>query len=72
LKGEDMTVNEQIAKYIHDPDTRVYIKHNNELNYYEWVYAVVVENSNNFWLDAFETEDEANEFIESNNLILTK
>jgi hypothetical protein len=65
-----MTVNEQITEYINDPDTRVYIKHNNELNYDEWVYAVVVENSNDFWLDVFETKDDAIEFIESNNLKL--
>ena len=52
----------QIQKYIKDPATRVYIKHNRDTG--EWLYSVVVENSGDFWLDSFKTEKAALNYIE--------
>lgn len=60
------TVEAKIAAYIADPETRVFIYHNNETG--EWLYSIVVENSDDFWLDSFPTLEEAEKYIETNNL----
>jgi hypothetical protein len=52
-----MTTEDQVVKYINDPNTRVYINYNDETG--EWLYSVVVDNSEAFWLDSFETENAA-------------
>lgn len=60
------TLRLQIQKFINDPATRVYIKHNRDTG--EWLYSVVVENSGDFWLDSFETEELALDYIAKNKL----
>lgn len=58
---------EELAqKYIQNPKTRVYIDRNHELG--EWLYSVVVEESNEFWLASFRTYDEAEQYIAENRL----
>lgn len=59
------TVNEMIQKYINDPNTRVFIDHNNQLGY--WMYRVCVSGTE-FWLESFEAEDEALDYIKKYNL----
>lgn len=59
-------VEAQIAAYIADPETRVSIHYNNEIG--KWLYSIVVENSDEFWLDSFPTLEEAEKYIETNNL----
>ena len=56
---------EKVQEYINNHDTRVEIVHSNETG--EWVYAVCVADDD-FWLDSFETEKEALEYIAKNNL----
>lgn len=55
-------------KYIQDPNTRVYIYRNNELNGAVWMYSVAVEGSEGFWLNSFYSKPEAEEFILVNHL----
>jgi hypothetical protein len=55
-----------VKEYLENPNTRVYISHNIELG--KWSYAVVIENSNDFWLDSFETEAEAKRYIAEHHL----
>ena len=56
----------RIVEYMKDPNTRVYINHNNETG--SWYYSVVVENSDAFWLNSFDTEQKALGFIKENGL----
>ena len=59
--------NEELAqKYIQDPKTRVYISRNHELE--EWLYSVVVEDTNEFWLASFKTCEEAEQYIAEDQL----
>lgn len=59
--------NEELAqKYIQDPKTRVYISRNHELG--EWLYSVVVEETNEFWLASFKSCEEAEQYITENQL----
>lgn len=58
---------EQLADlYLKSKKTRVYIDYNNELG--QWLYSVVVSNSDAFWLDSFDTEQEAQNYIKQHNL----
>ena len=59
-------VEQQIQRYI-ESRSRVWINHNNETG--AWVYAVQVCGTD-FWLDAFDTEDEAKKYIQENMLVL--
>ena len=61
-------MDETVRKYIEDPNTRVYILHNDETGI--WYYSVVVDGSRGFWLDSFETEEEAAKYIKDNNLTM--
>ena len=61
-----LSVWEQTQQYLQDANTRVYIKPNNDTG--EWLFSVVVENSDDFWLDAFQTEQEAIDYINRNSL----
>lgn len=63
-----MSTEELTEIYLKDPKTRVRIYHNEETG--EWLYSVAVENSQGFWLDSFETEQEANEYIQANHLAI--
>lgn len=58
----------QIDEYLADPHTEVYLKYNNDLGQDQWLYAVVVAGSDDFWLDAFEQEKEALNYIETHHL----
>lgn len=63
-----MPVEELKKIFLKDPETRVRVYHNNELG--EWLYSVVVEDSQGFWLDSFSTEQKAYEYIRTNNLAI--
>ena len=63
---EVLSVEEQTQLYLQDANTRVYIKPNNDTG--KWLFSVVVENSDDFWLDAFDTVQEAIDYIETNGL----
>ena len=69
MKREKDGLEEKVQAYINDPDTRVEIVHSNETG--KWVYAVCVADDD-FWLDSFETEKEALEYIAKNNLKTVK
>ena len=60
------SMEEIISRFIQDPDTRVFVHYNNETGH--WCYSVVVADSDGFWLNSFETEKEANEYISQNHL----
>ncbi len=62
------TIQKQIDAYLADPNTEVYLKYNCELGQDQWLYAVVVAGSDDFWLDAFEQEKEALDYIEAHHL----
>lgn len=58
---------EKLAEhYLKSKHTRVYIDHNNEIG--EWLYSVVVVDSDAFWLDSFDTEKEAKNYIQEHGL----
>lgn len=57
---------ELVKKFIEDPMTRVYISHNKELG--EWLYSVVVEDTDEFWLASFGTHEEAEQYIAEHQL----
>lgn len=61
-----MPVDELAALYLKSKHTRVYISHNNEIG--QWLYSVVVADSDAFWLDSFDTELEAKEYISQHGL----
>lgn len=61
-----MSVEELIKLYIGLKSTRVFIRHNNDTG--EWLYSVEVVNSAGFWLNSFETQKEALDYISKNNL----
>ena len=59
--------NDKIAeKYIKDPKTRVFINHNDELG--EWLYSVEVADSDGFWLSSFDSQAEAEQYIQDHHL----
>lgn len=59
--------NEERAKrFINNSKTRVFIRRNHDLG--EWLYSVVVEDSDDFWLASFETKEEAERYIAENEL----
>lgn len=62
----------QIKAYLTDPDTRVYIKYNNDMGADLWLYSVVVEGAQDFWLDAFPTANEAVDYIRRHHLKVAK
>lgn len=64
------TVEDEIKSYLYDPKTKVYISYNCELGYN--TYAVVVCNSNDCWLNAFDRKEQAREYIKQNKLILVE
>jgi hypothetical protein len=58
----------QVQDYI-DQKVDVYIWRTDEVwSAEDWHYAVVVKNSNGFWLDAFDTEQQAIDFCLKNEL----
>lgn len=61
-----LSVDKLIKIFINNPDTQVFIKHNNETG--TWLYSVVVAESEDFWLDSFNTLEEAEAYIKKNNL----
>lgn len=64
--GFPISNGELAQKFLQDPKTRVYINRNYELG--EWLYSVVVEDANEFWLASFETKEEAERYIAENQL----
>ena len=54
--------------FIKNPKTRVFIDCNNEVR--EWLYSVVVDESDGFWLASFDTQQEAEEYIRTHKLIM--
>lgn len=60
------SVKKRIRQYLEDPDTRVFINHNNELG--EWLYCIEVVGSDGFWLCSFDSEQAAKDYIACNNL----
>ena len=64
---QKMKTTEEIAgMYLADPKTRVFVNHNDETG--EWRWAVEVKDSSGFWLDSFQTEAEANQYIAEHRL----
>lgn len=61
-----LSVDELTKIFIKDPNTRVFIKHNKETG--TWLYSVVVAESEDFWLNSFETLEEAKAYIKENKL----
>lgn len=61
-----LSVDKLTKIFINNPDTQVFIKHNNETG--TWLYSVVVAESEDFWLDSFNTLEEAEAYIKKNNL----
>lgn len=60
------SLNEIVAFYLKDPQTKVFIKHNDELG--EWLYSVEVIDSDAFWLCSFDTLNEAQNYIKEHHL----
>lgn len=61
-----MTLGDEVKKYL-EMKPKVCIRHNDELGY--WVYSVeMLEIEPGFWLESFETLEEATRFIEQNEL----
>lgn len=54
--------------YMKNPKTKVYIYHNNDTGV--WQYSVEVVDSGGFWLDSFESEEEARDYIAKHKLCL--
>lgn len=54
--------------YMKNPKTKVTIYYNNEIG--TWRYSVEVIDSGGFWLDSFESEEEARDYIAKNKLHL--
>lgn len=52
--------------YLKNPKTQVFIRHNDDAGV--WYYSVEVVNSGGFWLDSFESEEEAQEYITKHHL----
>jgi hypothetical protein len=65
-KEHNAYMQKQVQDYINDPNTKVYINYTVETG--KWLYAVIVDKSEDFWLEAFSTEEKAKEFIVKNNL----
>lgn len=61
-----------IEKFLNDPDTKVHLHYNNELGYNVWCWAVVLDRKPDFWLDAFNTREEAVEYVEKYYLTMEK
>lgn len=57
-------------KYIDDPKTEVFIKHDDEFG--KWLYHIQVVDSDGFRLDSFLTLEEAEKYIADNNLHVVK
>jgi len=66
-KHNEESTERQIKEYLSNPDTRVWVSHNNETG--EWLYSVQVYGTD-FWLDSFKTEEQASEYIKKHNLIV--
>jgi len=60
------SLNEIVVFYLKDPQTKVFIKHNDELG--EWLYSVEVIDSDAFWLCSFDTLNEAQNYIKEHHL----
>ncbi len=63
---EPADTQDKIFWFITDPDTRVCIRRTVVAKMV--LYAVEVENSNGFWLNSFETRQEAETYIKANDL----
>ena len=63
-----LSVDELAKLYIKNPKTKVTIYYNNETG--TWRYSVEVIDSGGFWLDSFESEEEARDYIAKNKLHL--
>ena len=61
-----LSTEEQAELYLKDKNTRVFIDYINEIG--EWLYSVVVDKSDGFWLDSFPTHKEAEDYIKEHNL----
>ena len=60
------SLNEIVAFFLNDPQTKVFIKHNDELG--EWLYSIEVVDSDAFWLCSFDTLSEAQNYIKEHHL----
>lgn len=63
-----MPATEIASRLIKNPKTMVYIDHNNEIG--KWLYSVVVCDSDGFWLDSFDTQEDAERYIEAHHLVM--
>lgn len=61
-----LPIEERVKKFIQNSKTRVFIRRNHDLG--EWLYSVVVKDSDDFWLASFGTKEEAEQFISENHL----
>lgn len=57
----------EIQKYLEDPNTQVRIYFNNETG--EWLYSICVVGTE-FWLDSFETREQALDYVAMHRLKL--
>lgn len=61
IQGSDddvkFSIERQIKEYL-NKHVNVYISYSDEL-YGQWRWAIIVKDSNDFWLESFEREDEA-------------
>ena len=62
------SLDETVDFYLNDPKTKVYINHNDETG--EWLYSIVVADSDAFWLCSFDTLKEAQDYIKDHNLAI--
>jgi hypothetical protein len=62
-------IKRQIKQYLHD-HVDVYISHNNEIG--DLIWAVVVVDSDEFWLETFKIKEKAIEYCNDNKLKITK
>jgi len=60
------SLNEIVAFFLNDPQTKVFIKHNDELG--KWLYSIEVVDSDAFWLCSFDTLAEAQNYIKEHHL----
>ena len=63
-----LSVDALASLYMKNPKTQVYIYHNNDTGV--WQYSVEVLDSGGFWLDSFESVEEARDYIATNKLHL--
>jgi hypothetical protein len=65
------SLEEQVNDFIQNPETRVFLYHNNDTGIWYWSIAVYEEGLsvwNTFWLNSFRTKKEAKKFVKDYGL----